>query len=467
MRKESREDGPKVSVIVPVYNGVPFFKRCFGSILAQEFRDFEVIAVDDCSADGSADLLEKFWPKDAPPLKILRNEENMGPSVSRNRGIEAALGKYIGFLDHDDALRPGYLKTLWETAEKEQAGYVSSGARAIYGDGREAPYIQNLFTVSNREEMLRHVKGFEFNLATWGSLILRDIVMAHDIRFIPGAFEDVFFHLRVLCFSRRSVVREELLYDYYVRKESLSHDMNRKDYSYIESFCTFLPLVQEFLSTGEEWEPPLTWRQGMDIRNFFLRLMIQRLKTTALQMEPRDFEERLRERMEHYFGRDASLYLRSLIDLLQELRALDQLKEAKAQVRDLSEQVASLRTQAKVYERFAPEAMLLYRKLETVNRLLKMSGNPMEEILKQSWYRDVWHLAAEVPGSPDIQKELGHIKEQILTWMKGKEPVPRQYGALALLLTAPLSEVRPYMDPSLWPEQMKRDLVGRGIGFYE
>ncbi len=92
---------PKVSVILPTYNRARTLPRAMNSILAQTFKDIELIIVDDGSTDDTTDLLQKYVTKDSR-IKII-TQENQGLAIARNNGVEKGSGKYIAFMDSDDA----------------------------------------------------------------------------------------------------------------------------------------------------------------------------------------------------------------------------------------------------------------------------------------------------------------------------------------------------------------------------
>ena len=98
-------DSNLISVVIPTYNRVTFLKAAIDSVLAQTFRGFELIVVDDGSTDGTPKLLSSYGYK----IRVIP-QANQGPSAARNRGIEAAKGKWIAFLDSDDVWKPDKLK---------------------------------------------------------------------------------------------------------------------------------------------------------------------------------------------------------------------------------------------------------------------------------------------------------------------------------------------------------------------
>src|SRR5438034_340060 len=95
----------RISVIVPLYNKAPYIRRCLDSILAQTFRDFEIIVVDDGSTDEGANIVRDYIKKGIR----LMEQANAGPGAARNRGTAAAAGDLVAWLDADDAWEPEYL----------------------------------------------------------------------------------------------------------------------------------------------------------------------------------------------------------------------------------------------------------------------------------------------------------------------------------------------------------------------
>ena len=102
---------PLISVIIPTYNRAAVLPRAVDSVLSQKGADFELILVDDGSADNTRTLLES-WPR-SPEIRYFY-QENRGPSAARNLGIKKAKGEWIAFLDSDDEWKPGKLKAQLE-----------------------------------------------------------------------------------------------------------------------------------------------------------------------------------------------------------------------------------------------------------------------------------------------------------------------------------------------------------------
>ena len=100
---------PLVSIITPSYNSEKYIIETIESVLAQTYKNWEVIIVDDLSTDDSLQIIEQYAQKDRR-IKVIRSKQNRGPAKARNRAIEEAKGKYIAFLDSDDVWFPDKLE---------------------------------------------------------------------------------------------------------------------------------------------------------------------------------------------------------------------------------------------------------------------------------------------------------------------------------------------------------------------
>jgi glycosyltransferase involved in cell wall biosynthesis len=125
----ARSKTPEVSVIIPTYNRAWVLKEAIDSVLAQEFRDFELIVVDDGSTDNTPQILESY----AQDLTVIR-QPNRGVSAARNRGIVAANGRLISFLDSDDLWLPRKLSS--------QVNFFNSNPEAVINQTEEI-WIRN------------------------------------------------------------------------------------------------------------------------------------------------------------------------------------------------------------------------------------------------------------------------------------------------------------------------------------
>ena len=123
---------PLVSVILTVFNRENYLKRSINSLLNQSFSNWELIAIDDGSKDGSLEILQGYALQNRK-IKVLK-QKNMGLPLSRNRGIKAAAGRYITFLDSDDEYEKDHLEKRAEFLEKNPGIDLLHGGVNIIGD---------------------------------------------------------------------------------------------------------------------------------------------------------------------------------------------------------------------------------------------------------------------------------------------------------------------------------------------
>ncbi len=112
----------KLSIVIPIYNKEAYVEVCLKSLLEQDFQDFELIAVDDGSTDGSGDLCDRMAAKDQR-IRVI-HQKNGGVTAARRRGVEEARGRYIMFVDADDMLLPHAMRVLHAAIEETQADEV-------------------------------------------------------------------------------------------------------------------------------------------------------------------------------------------------------------------------------------------------------------------------------------------------------------------------------------------------------
>ena len=206
---------PKVSCIIPVYNVERYLRRCLDSLLEQTCQDFEILCVNDCSPDGSLDILRDYESRYPDKMRILQNEENMGQGRSRARAIRQAQGEYICFVDSDDYVKKDYLETYVNAMEKDPCDLVIGGyVRDVDGDFTEV-------LVSDSDWSILTYTG------AWGKLFRRDFLLDHDIDFSDKRQgEDIYFSLRVYYHMKSYRVIPYGGYYYYLNRNSTTGKMN-------------------------------------------------------------------------------------------------------------------------------------------------------------------------------------------------------------------------------------------------
>ena len=149
------EKSIKVSVIMPVYNAQRFLKEAIDSVLSQSFSDFELIVVDDCSTDGSYEILLGYRENDGR-VRVYKNEENRGVSYTRNFGVSKAENDYIAFIDSDDMWEKDKLfKQIELINQHEEVDICYTGSAFVDTDSKRSNYIFKVPTQVSYKELLK------------------------------------------------------------------------------------------------------------------------------------------------------------------------------------------------------------------------------------------------------------------------------------------------------------------------
>jgi len=133
--KELKLETPVVSVLMPAYNAERFIEEAIRSVMSQTFQEWELIVLDDCSADSTASMVEKLACED-DRITLIRNEKNMGVARTRNRGLDLCRGNYIALLDSDDVWHPEKLEKQVKLAEETGADIIYCSYEIINEHGQ-------------------------------------------------------------------------------------------------------------------------------------------------------------------------------------------------------------------------------------------------------------------------------------------------------------------------------------------
>lgn len=212
----------RLTVIVPVYNVESWIDRCLGSLFSQDFQDFEVVCVNDGSADASRERLAA-WEAREPRLRVI-DQPNAGPSAARNAGIRAAQGDYVSFLDADDRYLPGACGRIVSALDRTGADVLVFGGR-VYPEGAPCPewLAESLrprdvtYDAFSMDLLLREAtRPFVWKLALRRDFLRTSgVLLDEDLRF----GEDQLFCFSVFPRARRTALVSDELYEYQVTRE--------------------------------------------------------------------------------------------------------------------------------------------------------------------------------------------------------------------------------------------------------
>lgn len=224
----------KVSIIIPIYKVEKEIERCLHSVLRQDYKDLEVILVNDYTPDNSFDVAKKFVVSNNMEQQtlLIEHEINQGLSCARNSGIKAATGDYLFFLDSDDALTSrdviSHLVSFIEQAtdlDMVMGNYQKFDNHGIFEVAHES---RRLFECN--DDVYRSYAKRELWITAWGKLVRRAFIIDNGLFFKPGIYhEDELWSFRVFRIARKLFVTPKIVYDYYDRQGSIMSQIVEKN----------------------------------------------------------------------------------------------------------------------------------------------------------------------------------------------------------------------------------------------
>ncbi|MBU8785630.1 MULTISPECIES: glycosyltransferase family 2 protein [Bacillus] len=218
-------ENPAVSLLVAVYNTEAFLLNCLQSLISQTLKNIEIIIVNDGSTDGSQKIIDHFARKDGR-IKTIQ-QENQGLGAVRNKGIEAAEGEYLAFIDSDDWIEPDYCRAMYEKAKAEEADLVICDyAVDIQDTGKTIfPEIGKRYAGKPKDAYITDLLKGKVSGFSWNKLYRRSLIEEHRLAFPLRDelenIEDQYFSFRCLFFANTAAFVTKPLYHYRVHLTSI------------------------------------------------------------------------------------------------------------------------------------------------------------------------------------------------------------------------------------------------------
>lgn len=212
-------DEKLVSVIIPAYNIEDYIGRCLDSIISQTYKNLEIIVVDDGSRDYTGEILDNYAKKDRR-IKVI-HKENGGVSSARNKGIEAAEGDYIGFIDGDDLIEPEMYKTLVDLLEEENVDIAHCGYQMVFPDRIDYYHNTGKKKIQTTEEGLKDLlSGEMIEPGLVNKLYKKELIKNCRLNETVKINEDLLMNYQLFKLSQKSVYYDITPYSYMIRSSS-------------------------------------------------------------------------------------------------------------------------------------------------------------------------------------------------------------------------------------------------------
>ncbi len=268
---------PEVSICVPVFNGEKFLQECLDSILAQDFKNFELVVVDDASSDRSAEIASSL--KD-PRVRFYRNASRLGLVANWNRCLELAQGDYVCIFHQDDVMMPGNIGKKYHALNQNfSAGLVYSHVSQVGSEGETNnyfPYWQTCNPANNTA--WPRTKAFEFLSARENPVCCPGVMVKKECYEKLGGFDETLpftadweMWMRISLFYGAVYLAEPLFkYRWHegmqTRRFSLSANVGQKwkaKVRILEKYRYQIPAASEFRKKTAEIYSAQSWELGI------------------------------------------------------------------------------------------------------------------------------------------------------------------------------------------------------------
>ncbi len=313
----------KVSVIMPVLNGMPYFKTALESVMGQTLKEIEIIIVDGGSTDGTIEYIKERQKNDNRLILLHSDKKSMG--YQYNLGIERACGDYLSFCESDDIMDSGMLESLYRSSiSYPEAEYIKKDYHGFQSEGELSVKVWMLSSArrSLRDTYISLIDAPELifrDVNMWNGIYSRTFIENNNIRLneTPGAaFQDTGFILQVHLYGEKAVYLSDDTNTYRYRKD------NEASSTYKD---TSLFVMQEHIYIMDKL------LEQDEIKNTFGTLVIERLfpffcdrygKSISLNLDENNREtfERYRSRFKEYYD-SLTIAQKIRVDTIYRVRA--------------------------------------------------------------------------------------------------------------------------------------------------
>ncbi len=214
---------PLISIIVPVYKVEKYLHECIGSVLAQSYKNWELLLVDDGSPDYSGKICDEYAKKDKR-IRVF-HKVNGGVSSARNLALKNIQGKWVTFLDSDDKFYPNALQCIGKIISHDDLDVLQFSFNREWEQGRDGISATEIMSPQ------KYVDSTYCNVTVWGNCIRSSVILSNNICFNENLKmgEDQVFVFDVLKYSQHVRRIPDILYFYYDNNESVMNNPQKRD----------------------------------------------------------------------------------------------------------------------------------------------------------------------------------------------------------------------------------------------
>jgi glycosyltransferase involved in cell wall biosynthesis len=240
---------PYISIVIPFYNAEKYVETCIATLLAQSFKGFEALLIDDGSSDSSLKLIEKLTSKD-PRFRIIKKHINQGVAAARNLGITEARGDFIRFMDVDDTLPAESLKLLSDYSSQQD--FVRGSTEVFQNERKHTDFSTTENLVDIHPFIVPMPARSKIIYGHCSMLFNRQFLNKNNIRFPEHKenAEDTTFLADCFFRATRISVIKDIVYQYRRHEDSLSNPVNPGASFFINSLGRWFYIKQRAIESG-------------------------------------------------------------------------------------------------------------------------------------------------------------------------------------------------------------------------
>jgi len=220
------QENPKVTVIIPIFNGAKYISQCIESILFQTYKSIEIIVVNDGSTDESESIIKLY------PVNLI-NQKNAGVSVARNIGLKSAKGEYIHFLDVDDWITIDFYEKMVSAIQLTDSDIACCNVDNYIS--RRSTNLKHSVLISETEDKFKITNVARYGYV-WRYIFKKSFLIENNILFKEGQLgEDTPFSMVAILKANRLITVPDAIYYYKKRENSICNtsDDNLKQIRHI------------------------------------------------------------------------------------------------------------------------------------------------------------------------------------------------------------------------------------------
>lgn len=250
---------PKLSVIIPVFNGRQYVSRCIESLINQSLKNLQIIIVDDGSKDDTINIIQTYMTY-IPNIELITHHDNRGTGAARNTGLKHASGKYIAFLDADDWIDTNCYMEMISALEYSNSDIAVCDVYTEYG----SPYLsqirynykyRNTITANFALRLLSKTEARDSYMSPrMGNKVFQSkLLFKNNIRFAErSVWEDDIFTFLAFYYAKKVDLVPSVAEHYFQRDASAMHSFSQ---SYIDHFISAFSELKQVLEAEDAMSP--------------------------------------------------------------------------------------------------------------------------------------------------------------------------------------------------------------------